>query len=192
MTNALFPLCKTTQVVRFPHMSSNIHEEMKYNIVIGIFHSFCKSILDCPSFVDSPAGVSLTYIHKGYDTSHMLQDTGRCCLHHPELFGTTPLQLYEMFRQRINIKSWYCPLFMSTYWCCSQQWGVQLHCLQRCFCSALVCAQFMHTLPYTPCPALCYGTPSMLSAQYILFVKAGTSLGTLYAVFAFLCIIPGR
>ena len=94
------PMSRHT-IVRFPHMSSNISEQVKYNIVVGFFHSFRRAILDLNSFVHSLADVILTCMAKGYDSSRMLQDVRRCCLHHPELFGLTPQQLYNRIRSDV-------------------------------------------------------------------------------------------
>ena len=96
------PPMSNHSIDRFPHMSSNILEEVKYNIVVGFFHSFRREILDRCNFVDSLADVILYCSTKGYDVSRMLQDTRRCCLHHPELFGTTPMELYNQIRIVVN------------------------------------------------------------------------------------------
>ena len=81
-------------IVRFPHMSSNVSEDAKYNIVVGRFHSFRRAILNLDSFIHSVADVVLALAAKGYDISRMLQDIRRCCLHHPELFGIPPVTLH--------------------------------------------------------------------------------------------------
>jgi len=75
-------------------MSSNISEDVKYNIVVGRFHSFRRAILNLDSFIHSVADVVLALAAKGYDISRMLQDIRRCCLHHPELFGIPPVTLH--------------------------------------------------------------------------------------------------
>lgn len=92
-------------IVRFPHTWSNISEQVKYNIVIGFFHGFRRAILNLDSFVHSLTDVILTCIAKGYDSSRMLQDVKRCCMHHPELFGLTPPQLYNRIRSDVLRRS---------------------------------------------------------------------------------------
>ena len=82
-------------IVRFPHMSSNIGEGVKYNIVVGFFHNFRRAILNRASFVHSLADVMLALVVKGYDVHRMLKDIERSCSHHPELFGTVPHRLYQ-------------------------------------------------------------------------------------------------
>ena len=55
-------------IVRFPHMSSNISEDVKYNIIVGRFHSFRRAILNLDSFIHSVADVVLALAAKGYIT----------------------------------------------------------------------------------------------------------------------------
>lgn len=96
------PPMSAHRIVRFPHMSSNIAEEAKYNITVGFFHSFRKAILDKRNFITSMADIIVTLLRKDYDASRMLQDIRRCCLHHPELYGTTPLSVFEQIRLSIS------------------------------------------------------------------------------------------
>ena len=96
----VFPMSQHT-IVRFPHMSSHIAEDVKYNIVVGFFHSFRRAILDRDSFVRSLADVVVALAAKGYDVSRMHQDIRRCCLHHPELFGGPPLTLLGQIRNQV-------------------------------------------------------------------------------------------
>ena len=80
-------------------MSSNISEDVKYNIVVGHFHSFRRAILSLDSFVHSMANVVLALAAKGYNISRMLQDIRRCCLYHPELFRLPPLTTHTDLSQ---------------------------------------------------------------------------------------------
>ena len=52
-------------IVRFPHMSSNIAEDVKYNIVVGRLHAFRRCILSLHSFVSAMADVVLALAAKG-------------------------------------------------------------------------------------------------------------------------------
>jgi len=83
-------------IVRYPHMSSDISEDVKYSIVVGRFHSFRRALMSLDSFVHSMADVVFNLAAKGYDVSRMLQNIRRCCLHHPELFGLRPLDLHRL------------------------------------------------------------------------------------------------
>ena len=83
-------------------MSSHIAEDVKYNIVVGRFHDFRRAVLDRSRFVRSLADVVLVLVAKEYDVHRMLQDIRRCCLHHPELFGTGPNELYQQVRRSVN------------------------------------------------------------------------------------------
>ena len=88
-------------IVRFPHMSSHIGEDVKYNILVGFFHSFRRAILDRTSFVCSLADVVVALVAKGYDRHRMLQDIRLKCTHHPGLFGATPDALYQQICQEV-------------------------------------------------------------------------------------------
>ena len=44
-------------IVRYPHMSSDISEDVKYSIVVGCFHSFRRAPMSLDSFVHSMADV---------------------------------------------------------------------------------------------------------------------------------------
>ncbi len=56
-------------IVRYPHMSTDISEDVKYNSVVGRLHSFCRALLSLDNFVHSMADVVLDLAAKGYDIS---------------------------------------------------------------------------------------------------------------------------
>ena len=89
-------------IARFPHMSSHIAEDVKYDIVVGRIHDFRRAVLDRSSFVRNLVDVVLALVAKEYDEHRTLQDIRRCCLHHPELFGTGPNELYQQVRRNVN------------------------------------------------------------------------------------------
>lgn len=82
-------------------MSSHIGEDVKYNIVVGFFHSFRRAILDRTSFVCSLADVVVALVAKEFDVHRMLKDVRKQCVHYPGLFGANPDSLYQQIRQEV-------------------------------------------------------------------------------------------
>ena len=73
--------------IKYPHMSSNISDTDKFNIVTSQFHRFLAIILSRHDFVVSMADVIMTLVGKGYPIHGLLMKTYVLCWRHPESYG---------------------------------------------------------------------------------------------------------
>ncbi len=71
-------------IIKYPHMSSNISETAKFNIITSQYHRFLSIILSKDNFVTSMADVIMTLSSKGYPIHELLTRTYFLCWQHPE------------------------------------------------------------------------------------------------------------
>ena len=76
-------------VFKYPHMSSNIPETAKFNIITSQYHRFLSIILSKDNFVASMADVIMTLSGKGYPihVHELLTRTSFLCWQHPESYS---------------------------------------------------------------------------------------------------------
>ena len=74
-------------IIKYPHMSSNISETAKFNIITSQYHRFLSTILSKDNFVASMADVIMTLSSKGYPIHELLTRTYFLCWQHLESYS---------------------------------------------------------------------------------------------------------
>ncbi|DBA89366.1 TPA: hypothetical protein ACH3X1_016227 [Trebouxia sp. C0004] len=74
-------------ITKYPHMSSNISETAKFNILTSQYHRFLSIILSRDNFVTSMADVIMTLYGKGYPVHELLTRTYFLCWQHSESYS---------------------------------------------------------------------------------------------------------
>ena len=74
-------------IIKYPHMSSNISETAKFNIITSQYHRFLSIILSKDNFVASMADVIMTLSSKGYPIHELLTRTYFLCWQHLESYS---------------------------------------------------------------------------------------------------------
>ncbi|KAL3146424.1 hypothetical protein ABBQ32_003105 [Trebouxia sp. C0010 RCD-2024] len=74
-------------IIRFPHISSNISDTAKYNIITSQFHRYRRIILWRKDFVHRLAALLRDLSSKQYDMERMQQQIRRLGHKHPRLYG---------------------------------------------------------------------------------------------------------
>ncbi|KAL3158847.1 hypothetical protein ABBQ32_011568 [Trebouxia sp. C0010 RCD-2024] len=81
------PPLSTLFIIRFPHISSNISDTAKYNIITSQFHRYRRIILWRKDFVYRLAALLRDLSSKQYDMERMQQQIRRLGHKHPCLYG---------------------------------------------------------------------------------------------------------
>ncbi|KAL3160473.1 hypothetical protein ABBQ32_010790 [Trebouxia sp. C0010 RCD-2024] len=74
-------------IIEFPHISSNISDAAKYNIITSQFHRYRRIILCRKDFVYRLAALLGDLSRKQYDMEKMKQQLRRLGHKHPGLYG---------------------------------------------------------------------------------------------------------
>ncbi|DBA82067.1 TPA: hypothetical protein ACH3X2_006811 [Trebouxia sp. C0005] len=74
-------------IIKYPHISSNISDTAKFNIITSQYHRFLSIILSKTNFVASMADVIMTLSRKGYPIHELLTRTYFLCWRHPESYS---------------------------------------------------------------------------------------------------------
>lgn len=92
LTTVLYDKCRheplsSLFIIKYPHMSSNISDTAKFNIITSQYHRFLSIILSKANFVASMADVIMTLSRKGYPIHELLTRTHFLCWRHPESYS---------------------------------------------------------------------------------------------------------
>ena len=74
-------------IITYPHMSSNVSETARFNIIPSQYHRFLSTILSKDNFVISMADVIMTLSSKGYPIHELLTRTYFLFRQHPDSYS---------------------------------------------------------------------------------------------------------
>ena len=91
-TTVLYDKCRheplsSLFIIKYPHMSSNISDIAKFNIITSQYHRFLSIILSKANFFASMADVIMTLSRKGYPIHELLTRTYFLCWRRPESYS---------------------------------------------------------------------------------------------------------
>jgi hypothetical protein len=87
------PQFAKVNIIKYTHMSSNIHLRFKYNILTGCFHRLRRNLTSRNSFIEAMARVLRDLATRGYRWHRLRKQLRRLCHRHPGIFGISPTAL---------------------------------------------------------------------------------------------------
>lgn len=86
------------QLVRFPHVSSNLSDRCKYNCISGEFHRLRRIVLQQDNFCRELARVQVQLESRGYSSRRLLRRLHKHCHAYPHLYNCTPRVLLQQIQ----------------------------------------------------------------------------------------------
>ena len=95
------PEFASVQIVRFPHITSNLSVRCKYNIIIGQFHRFRRILLEKSNFVDEIALLLQALMDRGYKQATLRRKLKRQLEAWPGVYDSHPPALLQGVDRRL-------------------------------------------------------------------------------------------
>ncbi|CAL8465384.1 g4920 [Coccomyxa elongata] len=97
------------EMVRFPHISSNLSARCKYNCLTGEFHRLRRIVLQHDNFCMELASVQVELELRGYSPRRLRKQLQKLCFTHPDLYNRSPnfllaqIDIYYRIHHRLGL-----------------------------------------------------------------------------------------